>query len=308
MSLEVSKLAALAQDISSQEDYERVILENGLQSNAPHCKKSRQFILALVNGDDERPFERTAQFSEDFVEPDEQAEDEPEEEDYVISSAGRLGGQTQVSQVGGKVLGTVTEYDDAIRLISKDMEKNQFWPNVWTVSDHGNASLVTDFDNASYGLSGGADEDDDASVTASKTAQEEEFDNSGEVDTGFNWDSIKKEMEKQPWSMAPESDDAAMRAVYLGQMINPSGKYYMPWTTNQTDEDVDVDTAFWEKMNEEAEAAGYSMTSGEGDPTDSYVAEYKMLDEFTDKEREALENGEEIFEGQFEGEEDEDLV
>ena len=65
LSLEVSKLAALAQDISSQEDYERVILENGLQSNTPNCKKARQFILALVNGDDERPFERTDEEDED---------------------------------------------------------------------------------------------------------------------------------------------------------------------------------------------------------------------------------------------------
>lgn len=49
LSLEVSKLAEIASEIQSQEDYERVILENGLQSNAPHCKKARQFILALVN-------------------------------------------------------------------------------------------------------------------------------------------------------------------------------------------------------------------------------------------------------------------
>lgn len=53
LSLEVSKLAEIASEIQSQEDYERVILENGLQSNAPHCKKARQFILALVNGEEE---------------------------------------------------------------------------------------------------------------------------------------------------------------------------------------------------------------------------------------------------------------
>jgi len=64
LSLEISKLAALAQDIGSQADYERVILENGLQSNSPNCKKARQFILALVNGDDERPFERTPEEEE----------------------------------------------------------------------------------------------------------------------------------------------------------------------------------------------------------------------------------------------------
>jgi len=151
MSLEVSKLAALAQDISSQEDYERVILENGLQSNSPNCKKARQFILALVNGDDERSFERTAQEDEEFEdddlinEPEDEGEGEPEEGDYILSPTGRLGGQTQVSQMGGGVLGTVTEYEDAIRLIDEDMKKSNFYPNVWTVSDHGNTALVMDF-------------------------------------------------------------------------------------------------------------------------------------------------------------------
>lgn len=145
LSLEISKLAALAQDIGSQEDYERIILENGLQSNSPNCKKARQFILALVNGDDERPFERTAQEDEEFEdddlinEPDDEF-NEPEEGDYVIQDNG-----VWVFGEGRQVADSSMEWDDQYRMIAEDMEKGQFWPNVWQISDHGNSHLVEDF-------------------------------------------------------------------------------------------------------------------------------------------------------------------
>lgn len=126
-----------------------------------------------------------------------------------------------------------------------------------------------------------------------------------EVETGYNWEAIKKKMESEPWTTGWEGTgpgDGAVRSVYLGQMINPSGKFYMPWTTNQTDEGVEKDQAFWEKLEEEASAAGYSITSGEGDPTDTFVIEFKAWDEFPPHEQAALESGEDVYEGQLEEE------
>jgi hypothetical protein len=61
MTLEVSKLASIASEVNSQADYEEAVLRNGLQGNSPNNVKARQFILALVNGEVDRPFERTAQ-------------------------------------------------------------------------------------------------------------------------------------------------------------------------------------------------------------------------------------------------------
>jgi hypothetical protein len=58
MTLEVSKLASIAEDIRSQEDYEQAILRHGLQGNSPNNVKARKFILAMVNVDSKRPFER----------------------------------------------------------------------------------------------------------------------------------------------------------------------------------------------------------------------------------------------------------
>ena len=57
-------------------------------------------------------------------------EDEPSEEDIFISDTGHLG-------CNGKVIhhGNPDHTDGAIRAW---METEQYWPNVWTVSDHGN--------------------------------------------------------------------------------------------------------------------------------------------------------------------------
>lgn len=126
--LETSKLADLASEIHSQEDYERVVLEAGLQGNSPNCVKARNFIVAMVNS-------RTAQ--EEFEE-EEEFSNEPEEEDFVIGPNG-------VSIVGGKFLGDPGEWEDTVALIVRQMNKDQFFPNVWQESDHGNYELLKDF-------------------------------------------------------------------------------------------------------------------------------------------------------------------
>lgn len=77
-------------------------------------------------------------------------EDESEEfgpcpDDYTVTPSGPLGGLLAVGRVDGtprQFLGEFREHDDAIRAIAENMEAEQFWPNVWSVSDHGNWSLL----------------------------------------------------------------------------------------------------------------------------------------------------------------------
>lgn len=80
-----------------------------------------------------------------LAEADEDEADEDEEGpapgDYVLSPTGPLGSRTLVSVVEGSALGTFPSEEDACREIRYLMEAQQFWPNVWYESDHGNVSL-----------------------------------------------------------------------------------------------------------------------------------------------------------------------
>lgn len=67
---------------------------------------------------------------------------EPSEDDIYITPSGQLGSKLSVS-AGGKFLGEYTEHADAEAAIKSWMEKNQFWPSIWFVSDHGNISPYT---------------------------------------------------------------------------------------------------------------------------------------------------------------------
>ena len=62
-------------------------------------------------------------------------------------------------------------------------------------------------------------------------------------------------------------------SCWLGTVfaIMPSGKYYMPWTTNQTAKDVIRDSAYWQALEEVSEANGMYITNGEGDPCDLFA-------------------------------------
>jgi len=69
-------------------------------------------------------------------------EDEPQEDDAFLSSSGQLGGRTSVS-VDGKFLGEFNSDEEAVEALKEWMEKNQYWPGVWYVSDHGNINPFT---------------------------------------------------------------------------------------------------------------------------------------------------------------------
>jgi hypothetical protein len=62
--LDRSGLAAIAQQIETQQDFDRVIVEYGLGGNDARSRRARQYVLALVNRQEDsaspRPFDRSA--------------------------------------------------------------------------------------------------------------------------------------------------------------------------------------------------------------------------------------------------------
>ena len=100
----------------------------------------------------------------------------------------------------------------------------------------------------------------------------------------WDWDGIKADAlvnaDDPDITETGESGETISR-VFLGTVfaLAPSGKYYMPWTSNQTEEDVDEDSKFYEALDNVAEEHGMFIESGEGDPCDLFagiVVENKM--------------------------------
>lgn len=85
----------------------------------------------------------TPEDEEDEIE--ESDEPTPDEEDAYVQS----NGYGYSVSFGYKHLGDVAEDDEADALIRQAMIDEQYWPNVWTVSDHGNVSLRTISDDES---------------------------------------------------------------------------------------------------------------------------------------------------------------
>jgi len=69
---------------------------------------------------------------------------EPDEDDVFIQSASYLGGEDVY--FAGKHLGEFVEWDGIEDAIREEGNRQQYWPNIWHVSDHGNFHLVEDFD------------------------------------------------------------------------------------------------------------------------------------------------------------------
>ena len=60
------------------------------------------------------------------------------DDDYTLTPCGTLGGQVGVSQ-SGQFLGQFPEMDEALAFVREHMDGAQYWPDIWWVSDHGNA-------------------------------------------------------------------------------------------------------------------------------------------------------------------------
>jgi hypothetical protein len=69
-------------------------------------------------------------------------------------------------------------------------------------------------------------------------------------------------------------DDNSFRvSIYIGSVFNimPSGKFYMPWTTNQTDEDVRKDEQFMRAFEKCCNKWNMWLDSGEGSGDDMFL-------------------------------------
>lgn len=62
----------------------------------------------------------------------------------------------------------------------------------------------------------------------------------------FDAETLRKETIKN----ITKEEDQFLGLYWIGtiQSLTPSGKIYAPWTTNQTDADVEADTEFWEAL------------------------------------------------------------
>ncbi len=71
----------------------------------------------------------------------------------------------------------------------------------------------------------------------------------------------------------PESPGVEIGRSFLGTVMSvlPSGKYYMPWCTNQTWRDEIKDSLFMEILEQVADGHDMWLESGEGDPCDLFV-------------------------------------
>lgn len=67
----------------------------------------------------------------------------PEEGDGFIQPTGALGAKTEAS-LGGVHLGVYDTDDEAIAAIRHTMTRSGWYPNLWTISDHGNFELYRD--------------------------------------------------------------------------------------------------------------------------------------------------------------------
>lgn len=72
------------------------------------------------------------------------AADEPCDEDFTITPCGPLGGKSALGRVEGKFVGEFYSDDSAIIAAKQIMEDEQFWPDIWIVSDHGNWELLSE--------------------------------------------------------------------------------------------------------------------------------------------------------------------
>ena len=122
---------------------------------------------------------------------------------------------------------------------------------------------------------------------------------------GINWDAVAEQLREQEWERV--EPDVEERRVFLGTVfaLTPSGKYYTPWAcsnvqaceecsganegpcddtspctgatgaplTGEGHCEVCRDAAWQKALNDEAEAHGLFVTSGEGDPCDILIGE-----------------------------------
>lgn len=100
---------------------------------------SEEDLLAMEHGKrTEQEWQEWDQRNEE--EPQEEIQEEepqevPDMDDFVISSNGW---KFSVGSEDHGFIGDFVEWDDAVAALKEWMEKHKWYPNVWTMSDHGN--------------------------------------------------------------------------------------------------------------------------------------------------------------------------
>jgi hypothetical protein len=61
----------------------------------------------------------------------------PDQGDYMLTPSGPLLSLTSLSTHEGKHIGEYPTTDAALEIVASRMESEQFWPNIWWISDHG---------------------------------------------------------------------------------------------------------------------------------------------------------------------------
>lgn len=112
----------------------------------------------------------------------------------------------------------------------------------------------------------------------------------------WDWEGICKDIKTD--CFVNENDEIEGR-VYLGSVLNifPSGKYYMPWCTNQTRSDVIKDECFNDALEEVASEHGLFITGSDGAGCDvcaGMLVDYGEVTSFQTEEDE--ERAKELFE------------
>ena len=92
----------------------------------------------------------------------------------------------------------------------------------------------------------------------------------------FDYNVIVKEISESDYVLneheVEEHNQTPIRATYIGNHLAmvPSGKYYMPWCSNQTYKDEWKDNAWFEALELVLEQYGMFWQSGEGSATDIF--------------------------------------
>lgn len=91
----------------------------------------------------------------------------------------------------------------------------------------------------------------------------------------FDLTSIRNSLNQEKWI---QDGDTESRMIFIGTVfaLMPSGKCYAPWSSNITDDEANQDEAWLQQAEEELATIGCWMSSGEGDPCDLFVGEWRM--------------------------------
>jgi hypothetical protein len=94
------------------------------------------------------------------------------------------------------------------------------------------------------------------------------------METGIDWQAIKNELDNTEWETTEPG--RYERVIFLGTVFSlmPSGKYATSFAnSNMSEEEMELDSEFYQALEEEAGEHGLFITSGE-DPCDIIVGEW----------------------------------